>query len=146
MDPTLKAAVDSAANMLRRTRGGPEGVAAAAAAVDSVRRALNDTHASLSLRPRIADDSLPMLLSTQKPVGSSSSSSSNGASTATTTAAGGGGASSSVSSPSSSGTPGSVNMSMAASAATIMYGAAVSYDKAAGKLLDSLGEGREGKR
>ncbi len=62
-DPGLKAAVDAASNILRRSRPGPDGVAAAAAALDGVRRAVADVPA-VTFRPRVVNEGIPGLLST----------------------------------------------------------------------------------
>jgi hypothetical protein len=57
MQAQLRGPVDTAANVLRRCRGGPDGVVAAAAAVEGVRRALAEAAqaSSLALRPTAPD-------------------------------------------------------------------------------------------
>ncbi len=68
----LRAPVESAAAVLSRPHPGADGVVAAAAAIEGVRRALGDTQAvSMALRPRVADDRVPILLGTQPPPGAS---------------------------------------------------------------------------
>jgi hypothetical protein len=128
MDPALKSAVETAVTVLSRNRGGPDGVVAAAAAIESVRRALEETHAaSFALRPRIPLDATPELLLTQRPLLPSS--------------AGTGGAplASPASATSSSGAGGTTPTARSSAAvSSIVRDAAFAYDRAAAALLERI--------
>jgi hypothetical protein len=64
MQAQLRPQVDAAAALLRRSRGGPDGVVAAASAVEGVRRALQEASqaSALALRPTLPDLDAPALL------------------------------------------------------------------------------------
>ncbi len=125
MDPTLKSAVETAVAVLSRSRGGPDGAVAAAAAIESVRRALEDTQAaSIALRPRAPLESIPELLLTQRPY-----------------AAGGGGPLPSLTGSAMSGSGASAATPTArstAAVASVVREAAFAYDRAAAAMLERI--------
>lgn len=128
MDPTLKASIDSAANILTNTlhrdRSGPNSIVAAANAVDGIRKAVTDAQtyaASITFSPTVVDMNITTLLSTPKVQNNSSS-----LSTSSTTS----------STASSSAVP--IDTAASIVASKIIHDIGIQYDRQASRLLEKF--------